>query len=307
MTNLRHSFVSAKSDSPDSSLVRPTNWNAKLQYTSTDGSPSGTDASIREHLTADRAYYVNAASGSDNNTGLSTGAAWATMQYAMDFIADELDFAGYGVTVNVASGTYEGVGIWKRCVGQPSPYYFSFIGDNTTPANVIINPSVNTACFSLIGAGVAGQISGFTMASTVGTGRGVEVTQGGVAILGNNAYSTCVGSHIFVYGSGANVNFSGATNTIVAGITALDHLSVANEAFLFGYSATIAMSTPSFTNFAVCSQGRLETILSFSGSTTATGTRYYVDLNGVINTFGAGANAYPGNVAGASATGGIYV
>jgi hypothetical protein len=38
----------------------------------------------------------------------------------------------------------------------------------------------------------------------------------------------------------------------------------------------------------------------------ATGKRYVAELNGVINTFGGGANYFPGNVAGTTATGGQY-
>jgi hypothetical protein len=44
---------------------------------------------------------------------------------------------------------------------------------------------------------------------------------------------------------------------------------------------------------------------TFAGS--ATGPRYVVSLNGVINTFGGGASVFPGNSAGSIATGGQYV
>ena len=50
--------------------------------------------------------------------------------------------------------------------------------------------------------------------------------------------------------------------------------------------------------------------LSFYNSSTAgnaTGTRYNVILNGIINTRGGGANYIPGSIAGVTATGGQYV
>jgi hypothetical protein len=47
--------------------------------------------------------------------------------------------------------------------------------------------------------------------------------------------------------------------------------------------------------------------MTISGDTAnATGTRYNGTLNSVINTFGGGANYFPGNSAGSVATGGVY-
>ena len=44
--------------------------------------------------------------------------------------------------------------------------------------------------------------------------------------------------------------------------------------------------------------------LTFSGA--ATGTRYFAALNGIVYTNGGGATYFPGNAAGATATGGQY-
>lgn len=44
--------------------------------------------------------------------------------------------------------------------------------------------------------------------------------------------------------------------------------------------------------------------ITFTGA--ATGKRYDVSLNGVINTFGGGANFFPGNSAGSASSGGQY-
>jgi hypothetical protein len=73
---------------------------------------SGTDGKItvssiaREKLAADRSYYVNVSTGSDSNTGLSSGAAFATIQKAVDIVQYNLDLNNYNVTINVAAGTY---------------------------------------------------------------------------------------------------------------------------------------------------------------------------------------------------------
>jgi hypothetical protein len=61
--------------------------------------------------------------------------------------------------------------------------------------------------------------------------------------------------------------------------------------------------TPNFLIvFAVCTNASIVTkTLSFSGS--ATGQRYIAQKGGCIETFGGGANFFPGNVAGNSSTG----
>jgi hypothetical protein len=62
----------------------------------------------RTILTGNVNYYV-ATTGSDSNTG-TIGAPWATLQHAMFFIAQNLDTAGFLVTVNIGSGSFVGFG-----------------------------------------------------------------------------------------------------------------------------------------------------------------------------------------------------
>lgn len=58
-------------------------------------------------------------------------------------------------------------------------------------------------------------------------------------------------------------------------------------------------------NHAIGGSSTRATGMTFSGA--ATGKRYDVATNGVINTNGGGASYFPGNVSGTSATGGQYV
>lgn len=59
----------------------------------------------REVLTGNRTYYVSA-SGANANDGLTVGAPFLTIQYAYNLICDTLDCAGFGVTIQIAAGTY---------------------------------------------------------------------------------------------------------------------------------------------------------------------------------------------------------
>ena len=74
-------------------------------------------------------------------------------------------------------------------------------------------------------------------------------------------------------------------------------------------TSTITVTgTPAFTTFAQAEGG----VISFYSPTTtfsgsATGARYSATLNAVINTFGGGANYFPGNAGGATGTGGQHL
>jgi hypothetical protein len=61
---------------------------------------------LYERLTADRTYYVDP-DGSDDNDGLAEGTAFATIQHAIDTVAQlDLDYQ-YRVTVQLADGTHD--------------------------------------------------------------------------------------------------------------------------------------------------------------------------------------------------------
>lgn len=80
--------------------VLPSDWNANHVI-------SGI---VRDVLTANRNYYVSV-TGSDSNGGTNSSTdAWATLQHAMNFIAGNLDIAGFVITVNIGAGSFAGFG-----------------------------------------------------------------------------------------------------------------------------------------------------------------------------------------------------
>lgn len=310
MPNLRHSFISAKSDSADSSIVRPTNWNAKLQYTSADGAPSGTDAIVREVLTAARTYYVRT-DGNDSNTGLadtSTG-AFLTIAGAYAALCLSIDFGGQTVTLTLGDGT-----TWTEQVSLPGPWSgggeFVFDGNgktlSVTGAADATGSVVYIACtlpgrftvqnVTLQAAGTAGSAIWHTGVGTVDVGASVIFST--VPVAGN-------ARHMLAQGTGAYIESQ--DNYTVSG-SAYNHVCALAGGNIGLYFNTVTLNTtPSWSNAAASAldAGIVNSFgTTFSG--TSSGVRYTVIMNGVVDTFGSGANYFPGNQAGTTATGGQY-
>ncbi|MDJ0931837.1 DUF2793 domain-containing protein [Breoghania sp.] len=122
---------------------------------------------VREALTANRIYYVDATSGNDTNDGRTSASAFATIQRAVDEVAT-IDMAGNVATISIAAGTYaENVGLTDLVGG---PCYI--IGDETTPSNVLLSPAIGIA---ITAANVVGSwyLRGFKIEGA-GLSRGIQ-------------------------------------------------------------------------------------------------------------------------------------
>ena len=250
----------------------------------------------REVLLANRDYYVRS-DGSDSNDGLSdsSGGAFLTLQKAIDVVAG-LDLSIYSVTINIStSATYAGATVSAPFIGGPGSSV-TISGDTTTPTNVVMSSPLIVQNFARVG------IEGvdFTTSS-----NGIEADSGAVVeITGNTNFGACSSNHIFVKDAFVLVS---ANYTIDGG--AFSHWQTNYGGYIRCISRTITLSgTPAFNTFAYCANlGRMEVNAdTFSGS--ATGIRYRVDENGVINTAGGGATYFPGDTAAAApTTGGQYI
>lgn len=202
------------------------------------------EASVqRERLTGHRTYYVRK-DGSDSNTGLVDDAsgAWATPQYAVNYVAANVDLGDYNVTVRVGpdGGTpYDRVFVRPYVGGKGVAY---LIGDTTTPSNVGITcsstPSFPSVALSSYVQGNHWRVSGFKLTAT-GTafglvdisqanlslgvielgdssGYGIVVTGNGVCIIeGNHTVSGDMNSYLRADGGGVYGNEGGYTITQV--------------------------------------------------------------------------------------------
>jgi hypothetical protein len=257
---------------------------------------------FREKLTAARTYYVRT-DGSDSNTGLvnNSGGAFLTIQKAIDTVAT-LDLSIYGATISVADGTYAENVVLKPLVGSSVA---TIQGNTTTPGNCIIAPATGS-CVA-VGAGMLQEYildgfrynpgtSGFCIVSGYGTVRLRNFTVGAVSA-----------GFAQIYAANRAVVIASSTSYTIAGGGGY-HFQAANGGSITANASTVTVSgTPAFSSaFASASNTSLLVCASTTFSGSATGKRYDVTTNGVIQTAGAGATFFPGNASGTTATGGEY-
>lgn len=251
----------------------------------------------REMLGANRTYYVRS-DGNDGNSGLANtpGGAFLTLQKAVDTAA-ALDSSIYDVTVQLGAGTYSAAGLIAKSMAGAGRVIV--IGDETTPANVVVNAT-------------SGDLFTSTHVTTIYEVRGVKLTSssGGAALRAD------YGSYIRFQNVEFGATFGEQIRTTAGGVVeAFGNYTISAgasyhwRAILAGVirvqSKTITLTgTPAFssafvdTNFVGVIQVNSNT---YSGS--ATGIRYSAAANSMISS----GVTLPGNVAGSTATGGQYI
>lgn len=253
----------------------------------------------RELITANRDYYVRK-DGNDTNTGLANtaGGAFLTIQKAVDTVAS-VDIGVFNVTIHVGAGTYAEAVALRSIVGSG---VVTLSGDVATPANVIVSAAAGDA-FSGINVLATWNLEGFKV--TAPAGWGVRGQGFAVSILFKAIdFGVCGNAHILALlaAISASGNYSISGNAPI-------HAQVLRHAQFSAFSFTITLvGTPAFST-AFASVGDLGlaifNICVFVGA--ATGSRYSVASNSVIETGGAAVTFLPGNAAGTTASGGQYL
>lgn len=109
-------------------------------------------AGIRSVKLAAVAQYYVETTGSNSNDGTSVGTAWATLQYAWDWICNNVDINGYAVIINIGTGTFAGLSTTLYSVPPNGVISINGAGfDGSNNARTIINrsPSSTTTCFDI--------------------------------------------------------------------------------------------------------------------------------------------------------------
>ena len=268
--------------------------------------PYSNMATVRTFLTGNLTLYVNGATGSDTNVGTSPSAAFKTLTACRNAIYHSYDFAGFGVTVVVANGTYTDT---FTCVGVPPgmPGAIAVVGNTSSPSLCTVSVT-NGDCFVATG-GASLNVSGFTVAATGSAGA---FNAPGVGLLASNGvisfsamtFGACSTSHLWA-GAGGTVSAGGNAYTISGGGVAHATATVGGQ--IVTVSSRVTMSgAPAFsTGYAYASQGGCCTVYNqtFVGSTT--GPRFNVSTGGMVITNNGGANYLPGSTAGVGTNFGV--
>lgn len=259
-------------------------------------------ANTRTSLTANTSYYVNASTGNDSNNG-SIGSPWLTTSYAYSYIQNNIDAAGYTITVNL-TGTFSGAMTADGpVVGVNSPS--NFIWQGTGGADVTTAVIANTAAVAIpwyIRNGAKMTIQWMTVGST--NGYAIIAQQGAVVQVGNLKFTASIFCLDAI--SAGNIQAIGPLQ-IASGTYQIFSLSEDNGFSAINGVVVTLSSTPAFTGaFVYADQGSAQqwTGTTFVGS--ATGVRFNVSTGAGIDLGGGSLTFFPGDTAGVN-NGGWYI
>jgi len=248
---------------------------------------------VREKLTGNRTYFVRA-DGSDSNNGLAntSGGAFLTIQKAIDTVA-AIDMAGFTATIQVGAGTYTQALTLKSLVGG----FCIIVGDETTPSNVLLN--VSGSCFTSDGVVGVWHVRGMKLQATT---HGIGVTDGSIVKFQNLDFGACSFYHML--STGGRLVATG--NYTITGSASRHVYLFAGASFQCQSRAVTLSGSIAFAVFIQATTASSATVSGNTYSGSATGQRYNAQMNAVIQSAGGGANYFPGDAAGATATGGQY-
>lgn len=265
--------------------------------------------------TADVVLYVRT-DGNDSNDGgaNSSGRAFATIQKAIDVVTTRYSAsASFGVRVVLGNaGTYapainnrypgaiiiEGSGasyiITSGDVGIGGPCSFASRVGRITLKNINLTNTATTG-FAVSAACLGGYLFLDTIAIT--------------SLLNNSSYVPIYIVENGVLSMSTSFVLNGGDNT-QRQMRSL--IQVSTGGVFGGTPSTMTMSLATSSWVAGMVEAQMTGVAIFGGITinasgTFSGPRYTANSNGVINTYGGGANYFPGSTAGAVSTGGQYL
>lgn len=240
--------------------------------------------------------------GNDANDGSANtaGAAFATIQGAINYAYGKFGTSrSYDVRLGNA-GTYAAPNSYPRQCD------LSITGDLANPANYVI--ATGASQFGILAGAWSVGVYGVTIRGDNTNAKLVEAYAGGYISLQNVRFTgTVIPSLAIRASAGSYVEIRGTLVFACSGAYAC----VAIQGGFIAFTSTAVVSysgSPAYTlaNMAAIDGGVIWAQAGgFTG--TATGQRYAVSTNGVIQTGGGGINLFPGSVAGATQNGGQYV
>lgn len=243
-------------------------------------------------------FYVNGATGNDGNDG-SQVFPFQTVPGAINAIAPFFS-SQTQVTINIANGTYAPFTVPASLISG-----WNFVGNTGSPSSVTIANAGGNAVNVFNGTATFQGMTFTSLDFNINASEAqVNVT---LCNLTGSANTPSIGSFnnsvVSLYGA---IGYSG-NGTAIAIAEAGGQINVATTtaAVTITLTGTPSFSQASFAAFYGNITFNTTPGVTFSGS--ATGPHYTAQINGVINTGGAGAGFLPGSTSGSTATGGQYI
>lgn len=265
----------------------------------------GQSPTSRVLLTDPVTFYISS-SGSDLNNCTSQ-APCATAQYVWNTLVTSFDMGGQTVTIQFADGSYPGGVISSLApTGGGLVVFQGHVGTNTS----VTLSCGSVDCFQLSYSGGPNLQFSYLTTSVTGSSLAEIDLHGPISAQFTGHNFTGGGGYGLIAEYGANVyidttnwNFGGTWSVAV-------FKSYANALIYMDTAVATTTVATTFTEFVYANGGYVDsTSMTFtaSGGGSYTGARYLADRNGVIDTHGGGANYFPGNGVGSTASGGQYL
>ncbi|MEO0791308.1 MAG: DUF2793 domain-containing protein [Pseudomonadota bacterium] len=273
-------------------------WNTALHINRTSGRIGFPSGGVRELLEGPRTYFIRQ-DGNDANDGRtnSSGGAFRTIAAAYGAVAGAIDAGNNAITFAIGDGTYADPIIIRAPIPGASKVLLR--GNTTTPANVTI--ALTGYSFQVLGQAIS--ISGMQLQNA--TAQGIYLNQrASLFIESGVVFGSCPRFHVEALG-GSFVEV--AADYEVVG-SALAHVSLSNQSWLRMAQRTVTINgAPSFTNFYRVAQGSSATLFSNTWSGSATGARYEITGNSIVDMFGQSEASLPGDSNGSAQSGGLLI
>jgi hypothetical protein len=272
------------------------NWVDALRVDAATGRIRTAVSGWREMLEAPRNYYVDQTLGNDGNDGLSPGTgAFATITKAVE-VAQTVDTGSHDITVQLAQGTY--------ALAQPIEMQRALVGggrlvvrgEPATPELVLVD-AVDEAFIIAQGHVL---LHGLKVQNSSPTASAILAKAGSNLSMDAVVFGSAGGQ---LEGQAARLSFEGACE--IAGDAAF-HLRLSDGAQFNGNGQSVTLTTvPEFQDaYCICTHTSVARFAGQSFAGSATGSRYYLSANGVIDSGGV---VLPGDGAGSVQTGGLYL
>jgi hypothetical protein len=235
------------------------------------GSAAGAGTRI---LTANFIYYVNNNGGNNANDGLTPETAWATPQYACDWISRNVVLNGFKLTIKLMDSTTPYTGFSFAGISGATSGLIEFLGNPTNPGACIIDTRDNYGVFRFgmyFGGTTPLSVRGFKFISSVTTMRAHALwCQSLFSIYMHMcdfaSYPGVTSSHIIVSGQ-SNARFGAYT---ISGGTGT-HIVVSNSQLIFGSNTAPTIDDTAIAGYTAGTAGNFNSsVVNFTAPASAT-------------------------------------